>query len=127
MSRDSRSHRAPARWRPSDPRLAFIDPTHRRSRRGRSGAPVVELHTGATPTLWAARAMVGSGAYGSEACRLARLTVNAGHGLNYHNVEPIAASLKSSSSILATRIIARAVFDGLARRARDEDLMRAAR
>jgi len=60
---------------------------------------VIELHTGAY-----AEASGGARAREFERLRTAAkfaaslgLTVNAGHGLNYHNVEPIAAILKSSN------------------------------
>jgi pyridoxine 5-phosphate synthase len=56
------------------------------------------------------------------------LTVNAGHGLHYHNVEPIAAIPEIVELNIGHAIIARAVFDGLPKAIRDmKDLMRAAR
>ena len=56
------------------------------------------------------------------------LVVNAGHGLNYHNVEPIAAIREIVELNIGHAIIARAVFDGLPKAVRDmKDLMRAAR
>jgi pyridoxine 5-phosphate synthase len=56
------------------------------------------------------------------------LVVNAGHGLNYHNVEPIAAIREIVELNIGHAIIARAVFDGLPRAVREmKDLMRAAR
>ena len=56
------------------------------------------------------------------------LEVHAGHGLNYHNVAPVAAIARSSSSTSATAIVARALFDGLASAVRDDEgLMLAAR
>ena len=56
------------------------------------------------------------------------LTVNAGHGLHYHNVGPIAAIPEIVELNIGHAIIARAVFDGLARAVRDmKDLMLAAR
>ena len=54
--------------------------------------------------------------------------MNAGHGLNYHNVEPIAAIREIVELNIGHAIIARAVFDGLPKAVRDmKDLMRAAR
>ena len=54
--------------------------------------------------------------------------VNAGHGLNYHNVEPIAAITEIVELNIGHAIMARAVFDGLPKAVRDmKDLMRAAR
>ncbi len=56
------------------------------------------------------------------------LTVNAGHGLNYHNVQPIAAIAEIVELNIGHAIVARAVFDGLPKAVRDmKELMRAAR
>ena len=66
-----------------------------------------------------------------SAARLAAslgLIVNAGHGLHYHNVQPIAAIPEIVELNIGHSIIARAVFDGLARAVRDmKALMLAAR
>jgi pyridoxine 5-phosphate synthase len=54
--------------------------------------------------------------------------VNAGHGLNYHNVEPIAAIGEIVELNIGHSIIARALFDGLPKAVSDmKALMRAAR
>jgi pyridoxine 5-phosphate synthase len=56
------------------------------------------------------------------------LIVNAGHGLNYHNVEPIAAIPEIVELNIGHAIVARAITDGLAKAVRDmKELMRAAR
>jgi pyridoxine 5-phosphate synthase len=56
------------------------------------------------------------------------LGVNAGHGLNYHNVQPIAAIREIVELNIGHSIVARAVFDGLSKAVRDmKELMRAAR
>ena len=109
----------------------FIDPdTAQIDASRRAGAPVVELHTGAyADAVGAARARE------FERLRVAAkhaaaigLTVNAGHGLNYHNVEPIAAIAEIIELNIGHAIVARAVFDGLARAVRDmKQLMRDAR
>lgn len=96
----------------------------------RAGAPVIELHTGAF-----ADAKGSAQAREFERLRSAAklaaslgLTVNAGHGLNYHNVEPIAAIPEIIELNIGHAIVARAVFDGLPKAVRDmKDLMRAAR
>jgi pyridoxine 5-phosphate synthase len=96
----------------------------------RAGAPVIELHTGSF-----ADADGGNQAREFERLRAAAklaaslgLTVNAGHGLNYHNVEPIAAIPEIVELNIGHAIIARSIFDGLAKAVRDmKDLMRAAR
>jgi pyridoxine 5-phosphate synthase len=96
----------------------------------RSGAPVIELHTGAyAEAAGAARAREFERLRG--AAKLAAslgLTVNAGHGLNYHNVEPIAAIAEIIELNIGHSIIARSVVDGLAKAVRDmKELMRRAR
>lgn len=109
----------------------FIDPDPRQIEAAkRCGAPVVELHTGAyAEASGAERAReferIRAGA------RLAAslgLTVNAGHGLHYHNVGPIAAIPEIVELNIGHAIIARAIFDGLAKAVRDmKELMLAAR
>ena len=109
----------------------FIDPDSAQIHAAqKAGAPVIELHTGAF-------AEAGGAAQAREferlrsAARLAAslgLVVNAGHGLNYHNVEPVAAIGEIVELNIGHAIVARAVFDGLARAVREmKDLMRAAR
>ena len=78
--------------------------------------PVIELHTG----LYAGS----SGAAQArelerlrDAARLAAsrgLEVHAGHGLNYHNVTPVAAIAEIVELNIGHAIVARALFDGLA-------------
>jgi pyridoxine 5-phosphate synthase len=109
----------------------FIDPdTAQIEAARRVGAPAIELHTGTyANALGKARALelerVRSAA--SLAASLG-LVVNAGHGLNYHNVEPIAAIREIVELNIGHAIIARAIFDGLPKAVRDmKDLMRAAR
>jgi pyridoxine 5-phosphate synthase len=56
------------------------------------------------------------------------LTVNAGHGLNYHNVAPVAAIAEIVELNIGHAIVARAVFEGLGEAVRQmKALMRAAR
>jgi pyridoxine 5-phosphate synthase len=100
----------------------FIDPdTAQIEASRRAGAPVIELHTGAY-----AQAEGAARAREFERLRLAAkhaaaigLTVNAGHGLNYHNVEPIAAIAEIIELNIGHSIVARSVFDGLAKAVRD--------
>jgi pyridoxine 5-phosphate synthase len=93
-------------------------------------APVIELHTGTYAEATGA-AMARELGRLSEAARFAAgagLVVNAGHGLHYHNVEPIAAIGEIVELNIGHSIIARAVFDGIERAVRDmKDLMRRAR
>ena len=56
------------------------------------------------------------------------LEVHAGHGLNYHNVQPVAAIAEIVELNIGHAIMARAVFDGLATAVREmRALMVAAR
>ena len=107
-----------------DPDLAQIEAAQR------AGAPVIELHTGAyADSTGGARAREFERLLGAAkfAARLG-LVVNAGHGLNYHNVEPIAAIQEIVELNIGHAIVARAVFDGLAKAVRDmKEMMRAAR
>jgi len=109
----------------------FIDPDPAQiEAANRAHAPVIELHTGAyAEAKGAARAREFERVL--TAARLAArlgLIVNAGHGLNYHNVEPIAAIPEIVELNIGHSIVARAVIDGLAKAVRDmKELMRAAR
>ena len=109
----------------------FIDPDLEQIEAAqRGGAPVIELHTGAyAESTGAARAREFERlcAAAKFAARLG-LIVNAGHGLNYHNVEPIAAIAEIVELNIGHAIVSRAIVDGLARAVRDmKELMRAAR
>ena len=109
----------------------FIDPDPRQIEAAvQIGAPVVELHTGA----------YAESAGSQQATELQRilagaklasslgLEVHAGHGLNYHNVQPIAAIAEIVELNIGHAIIARAVFDGIGAAVRDmRALMIAAR
>jgi len=96
-----------------------------------SGAPCIEIHTGhyadATGSLERAEELVRI----VEAVRLgeqAGLTVHAGHGLHYHNVQKIAAIEGIRELNIGHAIIARALFTGLDRAVAEmKRLMREAR
>jgi pyridoxine 5-phosphate synthase len=95
----------------------FIDPEPEQLDASREiGAPVVELHTGAyaeaTGEQQARELMrlVEAARHGSRI----GLTVHAGHGLHYHNVQPVAAIPEVVELNIGHAIVARAVFDGLA-------------
>lgn len=95
----------------------FIDPDERQlAAAARTGARVVELHTGAY-----AQAQGGERAPELHRIRTAvrfaagkGLTVHAGHGLHYHNVQPVAAIREIVELNIGHAIISRAVFHGLA-------------
>jgi pyridoxine 5-phosphate synthase len=56
------------------------------------------------------------------------LEVHAGHGLNYHNVQPVAAISEIVELNIGHAIVARALFDGMSAAVRDmKALMMAAR
>ncbi|HEY5643490.1 MAG TPA: pyridoxine 5'-phosphate synthase [Woeseiaceae bacterium] len=80
------------------------------------GAPVVELHTGKYadtegPEQGAElERIIAAAHYGHEL----GLIINAGHGLHYQNVTPIARIGEIVELNIGHSIIARAVFDGLA-------------
>lgn len=82
----------------------------------RTGAPVIELHTGhyadadSVPARAAELARIRRAA--EQAHRLG-LQVNAGHGLNYHNVRPIVALPHIEELNIGHAIVAEAVFIGL--------------
>jgi pyridoxine 5-phosphate synthase len=109
----------------------FIDPDPEQIEAAqRAGAPVIELHTGAyADSTGAARAREFERLLAAArfADRLG-LIVNAGHGLNYHNVEPVAAIAEIVELNIGHAIVARAIADGLPKAVRDmKELMRAAR
>jgi pyridoxine 5-phosphate synthase len=101
----------------------FIDPEPRQLEATVAcGAPVVELHTGAfaDATTAAARAAeLDRIRLAAERGAALGLTVHAGHGLNYHNVSEIAAIPEIAELNIGHSIVARAVFDGLARAVAD--------
>ncbi|NPU93148.1 MAG: pyridoxine 5'-phosphate synthase [Gammaproteobacteria bacterium] len=82
----------------------------------RAGAPVIEIHTGAyadAETDAAMQAEFQRIRTGVDIGLQNGLIVNAGHGLNYQNVEPIAALPGITELNIGHSIIARAVFTGL--------------
>ncbi len=95
----------------------FIDPdTMQIDAALRTGAPVIELHTG----KYADADSVPEREHELERIRIAAeyahsygLQVNAGHGLNYHNVQPIVAIPNIVELNIGHAIIAEAVFIGL--------------
>ncbi len=100
----------------------FIDPDARQIEAAkRVGAPVIELHTGHyadTEGDEQAEALKRIQVAVNYARKLG-LVVNAGHGLHYHNVEPIAAIPGINELNIGHAIIARALFSGLAPAVKD--------
>jgi len=109
----------------------FIDPEPAQIEAAkRCGAPVIELHTGTyADTIGAAQAREFERLRSAAALADSLgLTVNAGHGLHYHNVEPIAAIPEIVELNIGHSIVARALIDGLPKAVRDmKALMRDAR
>lgn len=95
----------------------FIDPDPRQLEASvAAGAPVVELHTGAYADAADPQRQGAELERVGDASRTGRalgLTVNAGHGLNYHNVQPIARIPEIVELNIGHAIVARAIFDGL--------------
>jgi pyridoxine 5-phosphate synthase len=95
----------------------FIDPDREQiDAAAASGAPVIELHTGAYATA-AGEARVRELARIADAAEHASragLRVHAGHGLHYHNVAPVAGIAPIVELNIGHAIIARSVFDGIA-------------
>jgi len=80
------------------------------------GAPVIELHTGRYAEAVSLQARAEELARLVRACEHASglgLVVNAGHGLHYHNVQPIAAIASINELNIGHSLIARALFEGL--------------
>lgn len=110
----------------------FIDPDPRQiDAAAFAGAPVVELHTGNYADAVTDEQRAAELYRVAEAARLAAaagLRVHAGHGLNYHNVGPVAAIPEIVELNIGHAIIARAVFSGLAAAVADmKRLMRESR
>lgn len=99
----------------------FIDPDERSIRMARQlGAPVIELHTGRYAETWEQN--------DDELERLARgctlglelgLVVNAGHGLTYRNVGPVARLPGMHELNIGHSIVSRAVLVGMERAVRE--------
>jgi pyridoxine 5-phosphate synthase len=95
----------------------FVDPEPRQLEASvAAGAPVVELHTGRYADATDPRVQRAELERVREAARAGRaldLEVNAGHGLNFHNVQPVARIPEIIELNIGHAIIARAIFDGL--------------
>lgn len=81
-----------------------------------AGAPYIEIHTGRYADATTTAEQLEELARIQDAARYAHglgLRVNAGHGLHYHNVKPIAAIPEMEELNIGHSIIGRAVFEGL--------------
>lgn len=95
----------------------FIDPDQAQIDAAlRCGAPVIELHTGAyadAKTLEEQAHELSRIQAAAAYAHQAGLVVNAGHGLNYQNVQAIARITQINELNIGHGIIARAIFMGL--------------
>lgn len=86
------------------------------------GVPVVEIHTGAYADAETSKQRASELERIRDAVALGRalgLQVNAGHGLDYHNVKAVAAIPGIEELNIGHSIIARSVFSGLAEAVRE--------
>lgn len=86
------------------------------------GAPAIEIHTGCYADATTPMEQEQELQRIKEAAEYAasfNLIVNAGHGLHYHNVKPIAAIKEFNELNIGHAIIARALFSGLKNAVRD--------
>ena len=95
----------------------FIDPDAAQIQAAAAlGAPVIEIHTGAYANASSAQDQAQALQRIQQAVRAgldAGLIVHAGHGLTYHNVQPVAAIAGLSELNIGHAIIAQALFSGL--------------
>lgn len=110
----------------------FIDPEERQIDAAfKAGAPVIEIHTGLYADAETSSIRTNELKRIQSAAHYANsagLQVNAGHGLNFHNVEAICQIPEIVELNIGHAIIAQAVFSGLAQTVADlKQLMRQAR
>ena len=87
-----------------------------------AGAPVIELHTGSYAEVGSSagqRRQLEKIRAAAEYAAGKNLHVNAGHGLNYANVRPIAAIAHIRELNIGHAIVARSVFVGMAQAVRE--------
>ncbi len=96
----------------------FIEPNAETARLSKElGAHAVEFHTGgyarAFETASRGRNEIEKIRAAAQIARQAGLLVNAGHGLNYENVEPLAHAFSFDEFNIGFAIVARALFVGM--------------
>ena len=101
----------------------FIDPDLAQIQAAKdSGAPAIELHTGRYAEATTLEEQAGELQRLAKAVEFAKglgLVVNAGHGLHYHNVQPIAALPGINELNIGHAIVAQAVFVGFKQAVKD--------
>jgi len=95
----------------------FIDPAARQIRAAaRTGAEFIEIHTGGYAHAWPqeekCQRQLAQVASGARLGRKAGLRINAGHGLTYRNVQPIAAIPEIEELNIGHSIVSRALMTG---------------
>ena len=95
----------------------FIDPDEKQIvAAAKTGAPFIEMHTGAYAAAKSEKAAMSLLSKLQAGARLAissGLRVNAGHGLNYRNVIPVARIEGMEELNIGHAIVARALFTGM--------------
>ncbi|HEX9283021.1 MAG TPA: pyridoxine 5'-phosphate synthase [Gemmatimonadales bacterium] len=93
----------------------FIDPDLRTiDRAAELGVPAIELHTGRYAHTWRrGDAALAALRRAATHARAAGIAVHAGHGLTYHNVQPVAAIPEIEELNIGHSIVSNAVFWGL--------------
>jgi pyridoxine 5-phosphate synthase len=101
----------------------FLDPDPAQLDAGAElGVHAIELHTGAYAAASArhnAQSELKTLIEASQRVRAAGITLNAGHGLTYRNVKPVAAIAEMHELNIGHSIIARAIMVGLEQAVRD--------
>src|SRR5262249_48993408 len=95
---------------------AFIEPDERQiDLAAQQGFHAVELHTGAYANAEGgnARKLLDQLIRAGKHTRDRGLRLHAGHGLNYHNVRPVAAITDMAELNIGHAIVSRALFTGL--------------
>lgn len=101
----------------------FIDPDPKQiAAAAKTGAPFIEMHTGSYANARSEQevhARLHELVEGAALARSLGLRVNAGHGLNYRNVVPVARIEGMEELNIGHAIVARAVFVGLTEAVRE--------
>lgn len=118
VAQSGRIGKACARLGEADIRVSlFIDPEPEQIKASADcGALVIEIHTGCYAEATTKQAVDAELGRIQAAVQLGRdlgLQVNAGHGLNYDNVKPVAALPEIVELNIGHAIVARAIFTGL--------------
>lgn len=102
---------------------AFLDPDVAQIEAAQElRADAVELHTGRyahAGSPEAAQRELATLAHAAERVVAGQMTLHAGHGLTYRNVQPVAAIARMSDLNIGHSIVARAVFVGMQQAVRD--------